>query len=298
MVADLNIGLNSPFCMLNVSPVRLALRLGLALAAFTATDRGVHAQGPLDGYLKGRGVLDLAPSFSFMSGNTFMGVADARYDLPWRGSMLGLFGEYGLSERVDIVATGAYIFTSENSGLQDGSLHVKYRPFYRERDNGERIGVLLATGLQFPLARYEIINAGALGQRALTVPLALMGQWETVPGVFFHLQAAYHHRLDRLQEMDVSAIRQQRPDFQPVEPASFYTALFKVGFPARRFYTDAGYSFSIRRGDPITRPMCRTFRNLTGCRSPRSAAYCTIRRMAKTASSSLSEKLLTDEMST
>ncbi|MFN4079893.1 MAG: hypothetical protein ACK4NS_03240 [Saprospiraceae bacterium] len=229
--------------MQNISLVKLALRLSLALTVFTATHHGIRAQGPLDGYLKGKGVLDLAPSFSFMSANTFAGVADARYDLPWRGSMLGLFGEYGLSERVDVVATGAYIFTAENNGLQDGSLHVKYRPFYRERENGERIGVLLATGLQFPLTRYEIINAGALGQRALIVPLALMGQWETAPGVFFHLQAAYNHRIDRLQEMDIAAVRQQRPDFQPVEPASFYTALFRVGFPARRFYTDAWVQF-------------------------------------------------------
>lgn len=215
------------------------VRLSLVALVFVIVHCALCAQGPLDGYLKGKGVLDLAPSFSFLSGNTFVGAADDRYDLPWRGSMLGLFGEYGLSERLDIVATGAYIFTADNSGLQDGSLHVKYRSFYREREKGERIGVLLATGVQFPLARYEILNAGALGQRALVAPIALMGQWETAPGIFFHVQAAYNHRFDRLREEDIAVVRRQRPNYEPVAPASFYTALFRVGFPARRFYTDA-----------------------------------------------------------
>ncbi len=199
----------------------------------------LYTQGPLDGYLKGKGVLDFVPSLSFNSARQFLGAQGQRYEEGFRGNTLALFAEYGLTEYLDVVATAAYVFTETQSGLQDGSVHLKYRPVYGPVGNAGHLGLLVGTGASFPLTRYDIVAAGALGQRALTLPARLIVQWDTPLGLFFNLTGGYHWRLDRLSDADIEAIRRVRPDFQPVEPSDFYTVLFRVGFPAARYYLDA-----------------------------------------------------------
>ncbi|MBK7936710.1 MAG: hypothetical protein IPJ82_06295 [Lewinellaceae bacterium] len=197
------------------------------------------AQGPLDGYLKGKGVLDLAPSFSFQSAAEFAGPGGQTFDLPYKGSMLGLFAEYGVSQRLDLVGTAAYVFTEAGSGLQDGGLFVKYRPFYKEIRGGGRLGVLAGIGAGFPLADYKPLITGALGQKAVTVPFRLILQWETPAGLFFNVTGGYHWRLDRLDEKDIATIKAARPDYQPIGPKNFSTLLCKTGFPSKHYYLDA-----------------------------------------------------------
>jgi hypothetical protein len=210
-----------------------------ALLLLPLLTQALHAQGPLDGYLKGKGVLDVVPSLSFNSARQFLGAEGQRYDEGFRGNTLALFAEYGLTEHLDAVATAAYVFTETQSGLQDGGLHLKYRPVYRPMGNVGHLGLLVGAGASFPLARYDIVAAGALGQRALTLPVRFIVQWDTPVGLFFNLTGGYHWRLDRLTEADIQAIRRVRPAFQPVEPSDFYTALFRIGFPAARYYLDA-----------------------------------------------------------
>ncbi len=199
----------------------------------------LSAQGPLDGFLKGKGVLDVVPSFSFNAARRFYGGGGQSYAEGFRGNTLSLFAEYGLSSRLDVVATAAYVFTSTQSGLQDGSCHLKYRPAYFALGGAGHLGLLVGGGLSFPLRRYDIVSAGALGQRATTVPVRLMAQWDTPLGLFFNLTGGYHRRIDRLSAADVEAVRRLRPQFNPAVPSDFYTALVRVGFPAARYYLDA-----------------------------------------------------------
>ncbi|MBK8965788.1 MAG: hypothetical protein R3D58_00330 [Saprospiraceae bacterium] len=209
-----------------------------AVLLFALLPIGMAAQGPLDGYLKGKGVLDLAPSISFNSANSIAGAGGQTFDVGYKGSLLGLFAEYGLSERIDVVGTAAYVFTSSQSGLQDGGLFLKYRPVYTQLAGAGRLGVLVASGLGFPLADYEPVGAGALGQKAVILPARLILQWETPIGLFLNLTGGYNWRFDRLRGQDVAAIRKDRPDYQPAQPADFSTVLFKLGFPSARFYLD------------------------------------------------------------
>lgn len=199
----------------------------------------LSAQGPLDGYLKGKGVLDLAPSFSINSARNFAGAGGQNFDVRYKGSLLSLFAEYGLTKRLDLVATAAYVFTSSQSGLQDGGCYVKYRPVYLDWGNAGKLGAILGTGLSFPLANYEPTASGALGQKAVALPVRLILQWETPIGLFFNLTGGYNWRLDQLREQDIAAVRKERPDYQPSAPADFSTLLFKIGFPAARYYLDA-----------------------------------------------------------
>lgn len=208
----------------------------------------LSAQGPLDGYLKGRGVLAVSPSFSFLRSNEFAGAGGTAYDLRYRGNMLGLFAEYGITKRLDVVGTGAYVFTSSQSGLQDGGLYLKYRPVYRSWADGSRLGILLGSGASFPLGDYEPTVSGALGQKAVIFPLRLIMQFETRWGVFLNLTGGYNWRTDRLQTADIARVRQQRPEYIPVQPASFSTLLIKAGFPANHYYFDAWVEWQHTRG--------------------------------------------------
>jgi hypothetical protein len=197
------------------------------------------AQGPLDGYLKGKGKLDLAPSFSFNSASKFAGNSGKMYDVGFKGQLLSVFGEYGLSDRFDLVATGAYVFTSEQSGLQDGGLYAKYRPYYENVGKIGKLGVLFGTGASFPIGKYEILKNGALGQRAIAVPAKLILQLETKSGIFINLTGGYNWRLDNLKDEDVAAILLKRPNYIAIEPQNYTTALFKIGFPTKHYYLDA-----------------------------------------------------------
>lgn len=199
----------------------------------------VFAQGPLDGYLKGKGNLDLAPSFSFNNAKKFEGTSGQIYDEPYNGQALSLFAEYGLSKSIDLVGTATAVFTPTQSGLQDGGLFVKYRPFYKEINKLGKIGILFGTGATFPMSDYEPTATGALGQKAITVPLKIIAQWETSAGVFLNFTGGYHLRLDQLAESDIAKIRVERPDYEPIQPQNFSTYLLKIGFPAKHYYLDA-----------------------------------------------------------
>ncbi len=197
------------------------------------------AQGPLDGYLKGRRALDLVPSFSVLSAQKLDGARGNTYPTPYRGNMLGLFAEYGVTNNFDVVATGAFVFTETRSGLQDGGLFVKYRPLYIETGKAGKLGVLFGTGASFPLADYEPTASGALGQKAVTVPGRLIVQYETPFGMFLNLTGGYNWRLDQIKDADIAIVRQKRPTYQPVDPSHFSSFLFKIGFPAKHYYADA-----------------------------------------------------------
>jgi hypothetical protein len=206
------------------------------------------AQGPLDGYLKGKGVLDFAPSFSFNQSSAFFGAQGQVFDEPYTGQSLSLFAEYGLSKSVDLVATAAAVFTRTQSGLQDGGLFLKFRPLYVPVGSMGKMAGLLGTGITFPMADYEPTATGAIGQKAVTLPFKFIAQWETPLGLFLNFTGAYHLRLDELSKSDVAFILMQRPDFQPVSPHNFSTYLFKIGFPARHFYLDAWWERQLTKG--------------------------------------------------
>jgi hypothetical protein len=199
----------------------------------------IFAQGPLDGYLKGKGHLDLAPSFSFNSASKFAGGDGQLYDVGFKGQLLSVFGEYGLSDRFDLVATAAYVFTSDQSGLQDGGFYAKYRPYYENVDKIGKLGVLFGTGASFPIGKYDILQTGALGQRAVTVPAKLIVQLESKSGIFFNITGGYNWRLDNLKDEDVARLIAKRPNYVAIEPQNYATVLFKIGFPTKQYYLDA-----------------------------------------------------------
>lgn len=221
------------------SKYKFVMKKAISLIGILPFFYSLCAQGPLDGYMKGRGNFDLAVSYSWMNARSFSGAQGKTYPEGYRGSLVSVFGEYGLTDRFDLVATIPYIFTAQQSGLQDGGFYAKYRPIYHTFRDKSRFGAVMGLGVSAPLSDYEPLAAGALGSRAVAVPARLIIQWETRWGPFFNITGGYSRRLDRLKSDDIAEIRRQRPDYQPGEPPGYYTVLFKTGLPAAHYYLDA-----------------------------------------------------------
>lgn len=195
-------------------------------------------QGALDGYMKGKGNLDIAPSFSLMSAGRFDGAQGTSYDIPYKGNLLSVFAAYGVTDRFDLVASIPYIFTSTQKGLQDGGFYAKYRLIYTPVTAKGRLGLMAGTGVSLPLSNYRPVAAGALGQRAVVVPARLIVQWDTPWGPFINLTGGYNWRLDQYDAEDLARVKASRPEYEPADPPGYSTFLLKAGLPAAHFYVD------------------------------------------------------------
>ena len=208
----------------------------------------ILGQGAVDGYLKGKGNLDVATSFSGNSAERFLGSSGNVYDLKYKGSLLSLFAELGLSDNFDLVAVGAVVFTPSLSGFQDGAIYAKYRLGIWEVKKGYRLHVISALGASFPLSNYKPTANGALGTKAITVQPRFILQLETPPGFFVNLTGGYNWRLDEPSKADILEVQNTRPDFQPGSPSNFTTYMVKFGFPAAHYYLDTWFEWQTTNG--------------------------------------------------
>ncbi len=215
------------------------IKTQLLLAAFLFAAQSLVAQGPLDGYMKGKGHLDLAPSFSYMRATDFAGAGGTRFAEPYTGYMLSVFAEYGVTDRFDLVATVPYVITSGQKGLQDGGFYAKYQVIKAKAGQLGYLRLIGGVGASLPLSGYEPTATGALGQRALAVPARAILQWDTKWGPFVNLTGGYNWRLDDYRDSDVARVRAVRPDYSPDAPPGYSTVLVKIGLPAKQYYLDA-----------------------------------------------------------
>ena len=209
----------------------------LAMGALSA-----QAQGPIDGYLKGEAELDLALGFSATGADVFVGGDGREFrDFPFRGQLLSAFLAYGVTDGIDLVASVPFVITDASSGLQDGAFFVKGRllrvPVGDGEEGGEYVDVLGALGASLPLSDYEIVAAGAIGQRAKVVQPRLVAQYNR-PGLFASTVLGYNYRFDELDEQRLTEIQRTRPAYQPEQPQDYITALLRAGVPTARWYVD------------------------------------------------------------
>lgn len=211
--------------------------IGLALASSLA-----RGQGPVDGYMKEKGGGDIALGLSATGASTFIGGAGGTAPLGFRGQLIGLFGAYGLTDDLDLVASVPYVATETTSGLQDGALFAKYRllskPIGDVESRAGTLDLIAAAGVQVPLSDYDVVANGAIGQRAKLVQPRLVTQWNG-RGYFVSAIAGYNYRFDGLDVEELGRIQRERPGYRPEQPADQVTALFRAGVPGRRFYVDA-----------------------------------------------------------
>ena len=158
------------------------------------------AQGPLDGWMKGNGKTDFALSFNHETFDTykFGNEAEARNNLIRSAS---LFLEHGLSDSLSIVFTVPYMQTpvcggcSEfNQGLQDGTLHLKFRAFKKKKEKGY-LKSFSALGVSAPIGNYADTVARPLGARNTVLQGRYFLQQDFFSGMFLHFQTGVDFRV-------------------------------------------------------------------------------------------------------
>lgn len=217
------------------------------ILVFLLLSAAAPAQSLLGGFMNGKGKGTVALSYTAESyDNVFLVPTDVE-GVPVFNEVnvnsVSLFGTYGLSDRLDLVAALPYIsatgnasqgvldelgFENDRSGIQDLSLFVRYNPL--SLDVGKHsVHFMLGGGINTPLGGYKVDEGLqsilAIGNRATSINGLAMAQFRTDFGVFLTTQAGYSLRNGDVPNAVLGEI--------------------KVGYAAAKFYVDAWYAGQI-----------------------------------------------------
>ena len=184
----------------------------------------VQAQGLVDGYFKGKGKLDVAISASYQSTSKyFAGNKEIHFNR--QTTSFGVFGEYGITEKWDVIANVPFI----NTGFQDMGLFTKYELIDKKIGEAGKLSVIPAIGVFFPLSNYNTESSQAIGQRATQIQPKLVVQWNIGNGMFIQAQSGYNYA------------------FEPNRPS--LPASIKWGYSFGKNYIDVWYDHQTGFGD-------------------------------------------------
>lgn len=200
----------------------------------------LFGQGAIDGYLKAKGEADIAVGLSATGADVFIGGDGTEHNFPFRGQLVSVFGIYGINDKLNLIANIPLVITSATSGLQDGGFYLKglAKRWTMGQNQEKSLDLLGAFGVSVPLSQYEVVAAGAIGQRAKVLQPRLVAQYNQ-PGFFASTVLGYNYRFDELDLDVLREIQRSRPGYQPEQPQDFLTGLLRVGIPTSRFYADA-----------------------------------------------------------
>lgn len=214
----------------------------LLVSSFVLFSLNFFAQGPVDGFYKGKGNAEIGlaggGSFNkeFYAGTDLIALKRNIFNV-------SLFAGVGLSENMDVYATVPYLVINNENSLQDGSLYLKYR-FLNRKLSGGSLQLSLAAGFSSNLADYQTEGGSALGQQAKVLDIRPVLHYASNNGWFYTLQGAYLYK------------------FEPVPQA--LNAGLKIGKATSTYYFDLWYAYQYSfggldyRGDPAP----TTFREL------------------------------------
>jgi len=178
----------------------------------------LSAQGPISGFMPGRGVTDIALGYSTETFNTYLFGRDKEARRLTTESV-NLFIEHGFTGPMSMVVHIPYLWIDEqNRGLQDGGIYLKYRNERHEYPSGY-LNLITSLGLSFPLSAYPKDSGTPIGLRAINFQARFQGQYVSHSGLFFQLQSG----------VDFQFLEELRPAI-PI--------LFRTGFGARRYFVE------------------------------------------------------------
>ncbi|MCB0588086.1 MAG: hypothetical protein KDD06_22530 [Phaeodactylibacter sp.] len=179
----------------------------------------LHAQGPISGFVPGRGITDIALGYSTETFNTYLFGNEER-DSRLTTQSVNLFIEHGFTDTLSLIFTVPYLWIDEvNRGLQDGGVFIKYRNEYKKYASGY-LNLITSVGLSFPLSGYPKDTETPIGLRAFNFQGRFQGQYVANSGWFFQLQSGVDFQF--LEEL------------KPAIPI-----LFRTGFGARLYFAEA-----------------------------------------------------------
>ncbi|MCB0557494.1 MAG: hypothetical protein H6573_25915 [Lewinellaceae bacterium] len=177
------------------------------------------AQGPISGFMPGRGITDVALGYSTESFSSYL-FGDEKQESRLTTESINLFIEHGFTDTLSLVVNVPYLWIDpENRGPQDAGLYVKYRNQYKKYTSGY-LNLITSIGLSFPISGYPKDTDTPIGQRAINFQGRFQGQYVSDFGVFFQLQSGVDFQF--LEEL------------LPAVPI-----LFRTGYGARRYFVEA-----------------------------------------------------------
>lgn len=147
------------------------------------------AQGAIDGFLKGRGNLDMALTGAYQHSTKYydgLGLYDYERSL----TIINLFGEFGITDNWDVLASIPMI----NWQFQDAGIHTKYG--FNLKVGKSNLRLIPAGGISFPISKYEPHTGQAIGQRATQIQPRMVVQFDGKRGYFIQAQGGYNYALD------------------------------------------------------------------------------------------------------
>lgn len=183
----------------------------------------LFSQGPLDGYFKGKKILDVAISGGVQTATTYTG-ANGPFDYGRTLPMASIFAEYGINNRLDVIVTLPII----NFNLQDLGAYAKIK-MVEKQFAGRTFTLASGLGFSAPVSNYDTEIKNAIGQRATQFHGHLIAQSNLSSHFTFQMQGAYHYALD------------------PVPSA--VTASGKLIFSHNKWYADAWYEYQKGQGN-------------------------------------------------
>lgn len=179
------------------------------------------AQGPIDGYMKSGGELDVAVSYGYdhyekyYLGNQLQDTFNRTYQ------SASIFLAFGIEDNLDFVASIPYVWTNaENRGLQDGQFFIKYRALKKEAEKS-RFDLMFAGGVTTSLSSYRISpeSDNPIGERPTIFDISTVIQQNFYNGFFFMAKTGISYKI------------------QPINQASI-PSLVRIGYGHSKFYTD------------------------------------------------------------
>lgn len=185
----------------------------------------LYGQGILDGYMKGKGNLDIALSYSFEESNRYYRGAEL-VPVVTRINSGGLFAVYGILNNLDVVTSIPYVKVNETAGLQDGGFYLRYRPIRKAMKKGGYLNWMIGGGVNLPLSNYALDNIGAVGLQVTSFDARTIVQFDFPKNGFIQLQGGYLWRYDFLD------------DGQSIDVPNNWQVSMKLGLTAGPAYFD------------------------------------------------------------
>ena len=228
-------------------PINAKLTASLIFAGVLVTSL-TYAQPITDGFTKGKGNGSLVVSYSWERYDEFYAGANLMEGIntglrTWGGEIttqsVSLYGTVGLTDELDLIVNVPYIavqgagvdtVSQEDSGLQDASLFIKWRPLLIETGGGN-LSFLGALGFATPLSDYEEDLPLSIGNQSTRADLRLITHFQSNAGLFGELQAGYSLRSNN------------------VPNATLLSA--KIGYAANAFYIDLWSETQVSDSDAL-----------------------------------------------
>ncbi len=225
----------------------------ITLLFITFTTGNSYAQGLLDGFMRGKGQLVTALSYSHESYETyFVGVNKTQNGNlgSIKTNSVNFFAAGGLTDYLDVVVSLPYIethatqgFWSDQKDFQDISLFLKGRFFERDFSEKGRLSLIGAIGVVTPLSDYIADAPVSIGSQSTQLEGRFIAQYRTTLGIFVAGQLGYSKRgnvnIDR--ELEVSV-----PDA--------WDYIVRAGGSYKKLYADAWFQHQNSRNGTTIGP--------------------------------------------